>query len=329
MIQEIVPGLYEIKIRLEGNPLKNLNSYVFMGRGRNLLVDTGFNQKTCLKDLREGIGELGLDMEKTDIFVTHFHADHCGLVSKVAAAGSKVYMGETDYALFQRNRTDKVAFWQEYETAYRREGFPQEQITLCLKDNPAKHLADDGDVEITPLQDGDTIEAGGRVFTTVLTPGHTPGHMCLYAASSKTMALGDHILFDITPNITAWRSMPNALGHYLQSLAKIKNYNIALALPAHRQQSGKTVAQRADELLAHHHNRLDGLQAIVQQHPGLNGYEAAAYMKWSIRAKNWEDFPLSQKWFAVGEALSHLEYLVAAGRVVKQETAGENKYYLA
>jgi hypothetical protein len=36
-------------------------------------------------------------------------------------------------------------------------------------------------------------------------------------------------------------------------------------------------------------------------------------MTWKIRA-SWEEFPIGQKWFAVGEAVAHLEYLVEAGR---------------
>ena len=38
-------------------------------------------------------------------------------------------------------------------------------------------------------------------------------------------------------------------------------------------------------------------------------------MTWSIRCKGWDDFPVPQKWFAVGEAVAHLEYLMDLGKV--------------
>lgn len=38
-------------------------------------------------------------------------------------------------------------------------------------------------------------------------------------------------------------------------------------------------------------------------------------MTWDIRCRGWEDFPTPQKWFAVGEALAHLEYLMDRGQV--------------
>ena len=36
-------------------------------------------------------------------------------------------------------------------------------------------------------------------------------------------------------------------------------------------------------------------------------------MRWKIRCSSWEDFPMGQKWFAVGEAASHLLHLEACG----------------
>ena len=43
-----------------------------------------------------------------------------------------------------------------------------------------------------------------------------------------------------------------------------------------------------------------------------------AHMTWDIRCRGWEDFPTPQKWFAVGEALAHLEYLMDRSEVDRQ-----------
>ena len=81
MIEEILPNLYRIEIPLPRNPLKYLNSYLIKGRERNLLIDTGFNQEECKTAMFEGLGKLEVNLEETDLFVTHLHADHTGLVS--------------------------------------------------------------------------------------------------------------------------------------------------------------------------------------------------------------------------------------------------------
>ena len=327
MVREIARGIYEIKIRLLGSPLKNLNSYVISAGDRNLLVDTGFNQPTCLEDLRGGIDELGLDMEKTDLFLTHFHADHCGLMSKIITPKSRVYMSRTDLALFPNSSGEHAAFWQELERTYALEGFPEDAMPSVLMNNPAKELLDRKPIDIIPLEDGEELRVGDRTWRCVLTPGHTPGHMCLYEEATKAMILGDHVLFDITPNITVWSMLPNALLRYIESLDKVENMDVRLPLPGHRDVSDKTFKQRISELKEHHSRRLDEVVGIVSAQPGLAGHDVAALMSWSIRAKNWQEFPPVQKWFAVGEALAHLDYLVEEGRIIRREQPNACRAY--
>lgn len=45
-----------------------------------------------------------------------------------------------------------------------------------------------------------------------------------------------------------------------------------------------------------------------------------------MRGKTWEEFPLSQRWFAVGETIAHLEYLMERG-LAKREEGGEQRAY--
>jgi glyoxylase-like metal-dependent hydrolase (beta-lactamase superfamily II) len=321
MITEIAPNLFAIKIRLVGNPLKNLNSYVFLGRERNLLIDTGFNQPECLEDLRLGIRELRLDMEKTDIACTHFHSDHSGLAGQIASEQSKVLMGAVDKEQLESSWTDKEKYWRYFESRCLKDGFPEDEFRRAFVDNPAKSLAASRPYEITPLNEGDVIAAGERKLVCIDTPGHTPGHICLYEPDEKIMVLGDHVLFDITPNITTWLLLPNALKRYLESLQKIKRYDVNLPLPGHRE-CRCSMAERIDELFVHHKRRLEEAVKIIREDPGVNAYTVATRLTWSIRAKSWQDFPLAQKWFAFGEALSHLDFLVEEDVIARAEHAG-------
>jgi glyoxylase-like metal-dependent hydrolase (beta-lactamase superfamily II) len=325
MIKTIAPGLFAIKIRLVGNPLRDLNCYVFTGKERNLLIDTGFNQKECLEDMLAGISSLNLDMNKTDVLATHCHADHSGLIGKIITDNSTVYMGMNDKTVVESRWLDKDSYKKDFIMRYLDEGFPKELIEFAYTNNPATSLAAVKHYTMHGLKEGDVIQAGDMQLVGVDTPGHTPGHMCFYEPNKKIMVLGDHVLFDITPNITAWNSLPNALGHYLQSLKKIKNYDVELPLPAHRECSC-TMNARVDELLAHHDRRLDETKRIVKDDPGINGYKAASRLTWSIKAKNWEEFPMAQKWFAVGEALSHLDYLVEEKKITRTMRDGIASY---
>ena len=80
--------------------------------------------------------------------------------------------------------------------------------------------------------------------------------------------------------------------------------------------------ERIEALLAHHERRLAETEALLAEHPGMTAYETAGKMRWKIRAASWEEFPPSQKWFAVGECMAHLDYLRLRSRI-RREMDGE------
>ena len=96
MTEEILPGIFRMEIPIPRSPLKATNSYLIKGDERNLLIDTGQNTEESLNSLQKGLAELGADMQKTDIFLTHMHADHCGLAPFVKTDASVIYASETD-----------------------------------------------------------------------------------------------------------------------------------------------------------------------------------------------------------------------------------------
>ena len=151
------------------------------------------------------------------------------------------------------------------------------------------------------------------------TPGHTPGHVCLYDRANKIMFLGDHVLFNITPNITTWSNFDDPLGHYVHSLMDISIYDVRLPLPAHRGVNC-SMAERIGTIIEHHGARIREMLTVLEQNPGITPYDLSGKMTWRVRGKtnSWADFPLAQKWFAVGETAAHLEYLLKRSRVHRE-----------
>lgn len=315
------PAIYRLDIPLPDNPLKNLNCYVVQDAGETLIIDTGFNQKPCYDALMAGFEELQLDWANTTLFLTHLHSDHVGLAGAIHP--KEILMGEVDYRYFID--TIQGTSWDELDEKFAKEGFPVDAIQALHDTNPAIAFAPNETFSARTLNDGDTFSIGRYTFQCVFTPGHTPGHMCLYLPEKELMFLGDHVLFDITPNITFWNGMENSLGQYLQSLQKIRRFAVKTALPAHRKNE-MDFYERVDAILHHHQVRLDECLRIVTETPSLDAYHISAQMQWSMRGKDWDHFPMHQKWFAVGETIAHLDYLIAKGQIARQEKSGIYRY---
>jgi glyoxylase-like metal-dependent hydrolase (beta-lactamase superfamily II) len=170
-------------------------------------------------------------------------------------------------------------------------------------------------IEFTEMKDGDEIEVGDFRLRCIETPGHSPAHMCLYDEDKKLFFSGDHVLLDITPNITWWPFLENSLKSYLESLDKVRDLEVNLVLPGHRR-LWKDLRARVDEIKRHHDVRLK--EAFNALDRPKTAWEVAPSITWDLKYERWEDVHVVQKWFAVGETVAHLEYLLKQGALQKE-----------
>ena len=326
MIEEIIPNIYRTEIPLRGSPLKWLNSYIVKGSDRFLIIDTGFNREECLKAMNDSLQRLGVDLNRTDIFITHLHVDHIGLAGALAREKTKVYFNEEEAQQISSVHENWNHYWQKIVEIYVANGFTADSAQTSMKTHPAHKDGLRQKIDFTIVRDGDMIDIGDFHFKCVATPGHSPGHMSLYEANNKILVAGDHILFDITPNIAYWVQMKDALGQYLSSLEKVNALDVKLVLTGHRRLV-HDLQGRVKELQEHHDARLnevltalgDGEKDVLQIVP---------HIKWDITAKTWDEFPLPQKWFAFGEALAHVKHLEEKGKVRHVSRNNKIKYML-
>ena len=322
MIEKILPDLYRIEIPLPNSPLQSLNSYLIKGDGRFLIIDTGMNREECLTPMMSSLDELGVDLNKTDFFITHFHADHLGLTATLARESSKVYFGYNEASAIANEV--QIGDIQAMSQVYIKHGFPAEELERAWRSHPGHKYSDRRKIDFTTVREGDTITIGAYSFNGIETPGHTPGHMCLYDPNKKIFVSGDHILSDITPNITAWPHLDDSLRHYLVSLEKVSSLDVNLVLPGHRR-TWHEHKKRIAELHEHHKNRLSEAMVALKDSE-KNAWQVAPYIKWDIDCKSWEEFPAQQKWFAIGETMAHLRYLETSGKI-RGELKDDNLLY--
>lgn len=319
MVQEVLPGIYKVEIPLPQIPLKSINSYVVKAAERNLIIDTGMNRGECRAALIKALEKLNINLDRTDFFITHLHVDHAGLVSNLASNESKIYISANAI-----NYDERFGDIFEFSLA---NGFPESKIKEAIIAHFGGEHAANRILNFVQVKEGDFLKVGNYHFKCVWTPGHTKGHMCLYEPTYKVFFSGDHILGEITPNLSL--TLPeqgNPLKDYLSSLDKVDNLEIDLVLPGHRS-IFTNHKHRISEIKHHHELRLNEIRRILGKSSG-NAYFVASKMLWGVNHDSWESFPVQQKWFATGEANAHLRYLKQKGEIQKGKENGIDVYFL-
>jgi glyoxylase-like metal-dependent hydrolase (beta-lactamase superfamily II) len=307
--------LYLVPIPLEGSPLKWVNCYIMTGGRRGLVVDTAFRHPTCEAVLMGALAELGLSLDETDFFITHLHVDHSGLAGTVKRPGNHVYASRACAVAVNRMMEPDHTEWMRMRPVLT--GVPPEE-TLALEEHPAWRFCSLGPVDFDIVSPGDRLQAGDFDLTVVDLSGHSPGQTGLYDASLGILFCGDHILGRITPNITAWDLENDSLETFLNNLLRVREMAPRRLFTAHRELPEDPIG-RIDEILEHHAARLEEILLIMDQNgEWMTPYEVARVMTWSMHT-GFQAFPRSQKWFAVGEAMAHLQHLFFTGKLRRRD----------
>ncbi len=168
------------------------------------------------------------------------------------------------------------------------------------------------------LRGGEELAADGRRFRVIFTPGHSPGHVCLYSEAEEILIAGDHVLPTITPNVSLHPDgAENPLGEYLESLRAVAELRVRLVLPAHEYTFGD-LPRRVREILEHHAERNRQIIGTIKDRP-RTAYEVASLIPWNLGP--WETFTAWTRRMALMETLAHLRYLESTGQV---RSAAEN-----
>ena len=321
-MQEVMPNIFAFQVDLPKSPLKAINSYLIKGHDRNVLFDTAYNLPECQIDLLNGLNQLGLQVQDIDLVLTHLHADHTGLVNLFSDAGCKIYASKTDgdYA----NSMATGEYWDLMNSFLELYGMRNDEIHIT--DNPGYLNKLDHPFEYEVLIPGDLFNVGDYHFKVYDLMGHTPGHIGLYDSEKKIMFSGDTVLDPMTPNITYWGSKyTSILGSYIQTLENLKKLDLEKMFATHRKIITNPI-ERINEIIFHHYDRMQEILDAMEYNKIYTVRDLSAKISWQIKADSWDDFPKSQKWFAVGETMAHMEYLANLSYLTMENKAGNLQF---
>ena len=324
-VEQLAGDLWSIPVPIPNNPLRYVSSYAFASGGGLVLLDTGWAADTAWDALVAGLASIGAAVaDVRGVLVSHMHLDHSGLAGRLReASGAWVAMHPADRAMIGHplGRDPEQAVVRE--AAFLRSlGAPADEAAASVGSPESYRIFTSIALPDRELTDGDLADVPGWRLRAVHTPGHTPGHLCFVDELAQRLFAGDHILPRITPNISV-QALEGAspLADYLASLAKVRDLDVDEIMPAHEWRF-RGLAERADDIAAHHERRLGELLNAIAANPDSTAWVLAGHLTWS---RTWDQYSGRMRISAVTETAAHVLELVRRGLV--SSTGGDVPTY--
>ena len=177
----------------------NCNSF-FVDGAKKILIDPG--HRHLFQHVKSGLAQIETTPEQIDVvLVTHGHPDHLEMVGSFGPS-TRWAMSRIDYEFVMKYIGSHMEF-------------------------PAPAFF---------LQEGDLV-IDDKTFRVILTPGHSPGSICLYWPERKVLFTGD-VVFSQSIGRT---DLPGGSGKQLkESISRLAELDVEVLCPGH----GEIVAGR-------------------------------------------------------------------------------------
>ena len=268
MLTPIVPAIASVALRTPTlPPATHTNAYV-LGTREVILVEPASPYEDEIHRVIEIVDALKSEGRAVKaLFATHHHSDHIGGASHL------------------RERL-KLPLWAHRKTAAR--------IAPIVVD----HFIEDGDELL--LDGPEPVRAKA-----ILTPGHAPGHLCLFEEKSRALIAGDMVASVGTILIEPF---DGDMILYLESLRRLRTLDASVLLPAHGEPIW-AANEKIDQYLAHRLARENKVIAGVLAAPKSTLDELLAVV--------YADTPKAAWPFARLALEAHLIKLQRDGRAIK------------
>ncbi len=295
--------------------LDHINLWWLDGGGESVLVDTGIATDVC----REHWTRLLDEWVPGRIVLTHFHPDHMGLArwlqactdAEVVTTHGEAAAAERIYGLADADAGDELA---ELFSAHGLEPDPAARIRE--RGNTYRPLVDGLPRFETTLRHDSIVPLAGAQWRVIVGRGHAPEHACLYREQDGVLIAGDQLLPRITSNVSVSPREPEAdpLDAYLASFAALEALPAdTLVLPSHgRPFYG--IHHRIAEIRGHHEQHLTDLLVAAREKP-LTAADALPILFD-------RELDAHSLFFAMGEAIAHLNHLWHQGALERAMTNG-------
>jgi len=322
-VMAVAPGVLWLRMPLPF-VLGHINLWLLEDNDGWTIVDTGVCTEESQEIWEQTIADAMEDRPVTRIIVTHLHPDHAGCAGWLTEKlDVELWMPREEYLLCRilvadTGRPAPDAGIRFYKAA----GYSPEAL-----DNYQKMFGSFGKF-VSPfpesyrrIKDGDIVSIGANEWEVVVGRGHSPEHACLYCADLKLLISGDQLLPTISSNVSVHPTEPAAdpLADWMDSLRELKGRipRDVLVLPAHGKPF-RGAHTRLDQLIHEHITCLDALEKLCKE-PKRAIDVFPALFKSKISDTN--------LFFAIGESIAHLNYLLNSDRMTVEPDKDDVHWY--
>jgi glyoxylase-like metal-dependent hydrolase (beta-lactamase superfamily II) len=318
---EVAPGVHWVRMPLPF-ALDHINLWLLEddlgGEPAWTLVDCGYGDEATRALWAGVLDGLPAGRPIARILVTHHHPDHAGQAGWLAQrTGAQLWMAQAEYLSAHALRDGQAGYSFDRSVAlFRRNGLDAARIAHmeARRRGSYRSAVPDFPLGYRRLLDGDVHRIGGRGWRVVMGYGHAPEHAALYCEALGVLISGDMVLPKISTNVSVQTIEPegNPLALFLASIERYAGLPpTTLTLPSHGLPF-RGLRERIAQLQEHHRLRL------AELHDACDTPSAAADVLATLFRR---ELDAHQLFFAMGEAMAHLHYLHAEGRLARREAA--------
>jgi hydroxyacylglutathione hydrolase len=178
----------------------NCNTYLVRCGSKLMMIDPGHAQ--LYGHVENGLVGDGIREDIDLVVLTHCHPDHMEAAAMLQRTGAKLAMGAQE-AEFYEGEGKKLAG----------------MMGVSLPDFVIDLFLEEGELTLDE-----------ETFQIILTPGHTPGHICVHLPSQKALFTGDLVFAQGVGRV----DFPGGDGQALKdSILKIGALDLEMVLPGH------------------------------------------------------------------------------------------------
>lgn len=310
--REVAPGILWLRMPLPF-ALDHINLWLLADGDGWTQIDCGYGDAPTRALWNSHFSTTLGDRPLTRVLATHYHPDHLGNAAWLSERfGCAIAMPQSEYLTAHAVANGHSGYGiAAISGLFRAHGMTAEHLAaLERRGNHYRRGVPELPISFLRILAHDEISIGLNRWRVIPGHGHSPEHASLHCISMNVCISGDMLLPRISTNVSVWPVEPDGdpLARFLDSLGAFADLAPdTLILPSHGLPfvGART---RVDQLRAHHEARLAELVAAADE-----PHSAAEFVPVLFH----RELDLQQRFFAMGEAIAHLNHLWHAGRLTR------------